>query len=71
MNESNLEIELADSITSAVVGELWDKANKLLDSHPNSPIVVDASNLTFIDISGVAFLSVYKPDFVLLALKFP
>ncbi|WP_440878682.1 ABC transporter permease [Vibrio natriegens] len=57
MNESNLEIELADSITSAVVGELWDKANKLLESHPNSPIVVDASNLTFIDISGVAFLS--------------
>ncbi|MGI2818347.1 STAS domain-containing protein [Vibrio fluvialis] len=57
MNKSILEIELAESITSAIVGELWEKANKILESNPDSPIVVNASNLTFIDISGVAFLS--------------
>lgn len=57
MNKSILEIELAESITSAIVGELWEKANKILESNPDSPIVLNASNLTFIDISGVAFLS--------------
>ncbi|EKN4667143.1 ABC transporter permease [Vibrio parahaemolyticus] len=57
MDQSNLEIELAESITSAIVGDLWDKANKILETYPDSPIVVNASNLTFIDISGVAFLS--------------
>ncbi|MCX8849090.1 ABC transporter permease [Vibrio parahaemolyticus] len=57
MDESNLEIELAESITSAMVGDLWDKANDILESYPDSPIVVNASNLTFVDISGVAFLS--------------
>ncbi|ENJ2789231.1 endopeptidase [Vibrio parahaemolyticus] len=57
MDESNLEIELAESITSAMVGDLWEKANDILESYPDSPIVVNASNLTFVDISGVAFLS--------------
>ncbi|TXM13603.1 ABC transporter permease [Vibrio parahaemolyticus] len=57
MDESNLEIELAASITSAMVGDLWEKANDILESYPDSPIVVNASNLTFVDISGVAFLS--------------
>ncbi|WP_319552656.1 MlaE family lipid ABC transporter permease subunit [uncultured Vibrio sp.] len=57
MNESNLEIVLAESITSAIVGDLWDQANTVLESHPDSPIVVNASNLVFIDISGIAFLS--------------
>ncbi|HFD4265958.1 TPA: ABC transporter permease [Vibrio parahaemolyticus] len=57
MDQSNLEIELAESITSAIVGDLWDKANKILETYPDSPIVVNASNLAFIDISGVAFLS--------------
>ncbi|HHE0554493.1 TPA: ABC transporter permease [Vibrio parahaemolyticus] len=57
MDESNLEIELAERITSAMVGDLWEKANDILESYPDSPIVVNASNLTFVDISGVAFLS--------------
>ncbi|EOK5606056.1 ABC transporter permease [Vibrio parahaemolyticus] len=57
IDESNLEIELAERITSTIVGDLWEKANQILESHPNSPIVVNASNLVFIDISGVAFLS--------------
>ncbi|TNZ63024.1 endopeptidase [Vibrio parahaemolyticus] len=57
MDESNLEIELAESITSAMVGDLWEKANDILESYPDSPIVVNASNLTFVDISGDAFLS--------------
>ncbi|MEE3877310.1 ABC transporter permease [Vibrio sp. YYF0003] len=57
MDQSNLEIELAESITSAIVGDLWDKVNNILETYPDSPIVVNASNLTFIDISGVAFLS--------------
>ncbi|EJG0041379.1 ABC transporter permease [Vibrio parahaemolyticus] len=57
MDESNLEIELAESITAAMVGDLWEKANDILESYPDSPIVVNASNLTFVDISGVAFLS--------------
>ncbi|WP_220717930.1 ABC transporter permease [Agarivorans litoreus] len=57
MNENSVEIELAESITSEVVGNLWEKANTLLDNYPNSPIVVNAHNLTYIDISGIAFLS--------------
>ncbi|AAO08556.1 ABC transport system permease protein [Vibrio vulnificus] len=57
MSENSLEIELDESITSEIVGNLWEKANRILDTHPNSAIVVNAHNLTFIDISGIAFLS--------------
>ncbi|MGP8306720.1 ABC transporter permease [Vibrio sp. YIC-376] len=57
MSEKPLEIELGERITSSTVGALWSETNALLKANPNRPVVVNASKLKFIDISGIAFIS--------------
>lgn len=49
-------LELAGRITAYTAGPVWQSALETLDRYPDSPIVVDASRLEYIDGAGIALL---------------
>ncbi|MDV5168523.1 ABC transporter permease [Photobacterium rosenbergii] len=51
-----IEVDLDERITSSSVAELWHSTNKIINENPASKIKINASKLTFIDNTGIAFL---------------
>lgn len=54
--ETEIEMELSERITSASVAQSWQQINHLLEQHPDAPIIINASKLSYVDTTGIAFL---------------
>jgi phospholipid/cholesterol/gamma-HCH transport system permease protein len=53
---SPIQFPLEGRITAYSAGPLWQSALETLEQHPDRPVVVDASRLTYIDDTGIALL---------------
>ncbi|MGR5061285.1 MlaE family ABC transporter permease [Photobacterium sp. DNB22_13_2] len=55
-NNTTIDVDLDERITSSSVAELWHSTNKIINENPTSKIRINAGKLIFIDNTGIAFL---------------